>query len=114
MGRGGSVFGYIAAIPRSPMPSFPRAKVPFDLTGLHVFIATAEIGDVTKAAQRLALAAGSRRILDPESQFGVTLSERRPHGMALTEAGRTHARGIVHTVAWRNLRVTKLPVASGR
>jgi len=89
-------------MPRARPTPLPRAQVQFDLTSLRVFIATAELGGVTKAAERLALApaAASRRILDLESQFGVSLFERRPHGMRLTEAGRTllaHARAIVHT-----------------
>jgi DNA-binding transcriptional LysR family regulator len=82
----------------------PRAQLQFDLTSLKVFIATAELGGVTKASDRLALAtaAASRRIQDLEAQFGVALFVRRPHGMALTEAGRSllaHARSIVHTAA---------------
>lgn len=79
-------------------------RLSFDLTTLQLFIATAELGSVTRAAQRLhiATAAASRRILELESQFGLPLFERRPHGMALTDAGRTmlaHARSITHTVA---------------
>ena len=95
-----------AAIPPLPMrkPS-PSARVParlqFDLTSLRLFIATAELGGISKASERLALApaAASRRIQDLESQFGLPLFERRPHGMALTEAGRAllaHARSIIH------------------
>lgn len=82
----------------------PRARIQFDLTSLRIFIATAELGGVTKAAERQALApaAASRRIAELESQFGVALFERRPHGMAPTEAGRSllaHARAMLHTVA---------------
>jgi DNA-binding transcriptional LysR family regulator len=80
----------------------PPAQLQFDLTSLRVFVATAELGGVTKASERLALAtaAASRRIQDLESQFGLPLFERRPHGMALTEAGRAllvHARTVLHT-----------------
>ncbi|NIF72293.1 LysR family transcriptional regulator [Burkholderia sp. Ap-962] len=79
-------------------------RVHFDLTTLRLFEATAESGAVTKAAERLALApaAASRRIADLEAQFGVALFERRPHGMALTDAGRAllaHARSMLHSAA---------------
>lgn len=88
-------------------PSGPgrRKRVHFDLTTLQIFIATAELGGVTRAADRLhiAAAAASRRIIELEAQFGLPLFERRPHGMTLTDAGRSmlaHARSITHTV-WR-------------
>jgi DNA-binding transcriptional LysR family regulator len=79
------------------------APLHFDLTTLRLFVAVAELGSVTRAAERLhiAPAAASRRIVDLESQFGLPLFERRPHGMALTDAGRSmlaHARGIAYTV----------------
>ncbi|MEO7400265.1 MAG: LysR family transcriptional regulator [Polaromonas sp.] len=78
-------------------------RIHFDLTTLHLFIATAELGGVTRAAERvhLAPAAASRRIQELEAQFGLSLFKRLPHGMALTDAGRAmlaHARGITHTV----------------
>jgi len=87
----------------SPPPHGPLPRVHFDLTTVQLFIATAELGGVTKAAERmhLAPAAASRRILELESQLGLSLFERRPHGMALTEAGRAmlaHARSITHSV----------------
>jgi len=83
--------------------STPPARIHFDLTTLHLFIATAELGGVTRAAERvhLAPAAASRRIQELEAQFGLPLFQRLPHGMALTDAGRAmlaHARGITHTV----------------
>jgi DNA-binding transcriptional LysR family regulator len=78
-------------------------RLHFDLTTVQLFIATAELGGVTRGAERMhmAPAAASRRILELESQFGVALFERRPHGMVLTDAGRAmlaHARNITHTV----------------
>lgn len=78
-------------------------RLHFDLTTVQLFIAIAELGGVTHGAARLHLApaAASRRILELETQLGVALFERRPHGMALTDAGRAmlaHARGINHTV----------------
>ncbi|MFN6997183.1 MAG: LysR family transcriptional regulator, partial [Aquincola tertiaricarbonis] len=79
-------------------------RLHFDLTTLQLFIATAELGGVTRAAGRvhIAPAAASRRIQELEAQFGLPLFERRPHGMALTDAGRAmlaHARSITHTVS---------------
>lgn len=88
----------------APRPGPDRlARLHFDLTTLRLFIATAELGSVTRAAERmhLAPAAASRRIQELEAQFGLALFQRLPHGMALTEAGRSmlvHARSITHTV----------------
>ena len=84
-----------------PEPSLKH--VHFDLTTLRLFVATAELGAVTKAAEsiHLAPAAASRRIQEFEAQFGITLFDRLPHGMALTDAGRTllrHVRSMIHTV----------------
>ncbi|MDB5947197.1 MAG: regulatory protein LysR:LysR, substrate-binding protein [Ramlibacter sp.] len=82
----------------------PPARIHFDLTTLRLFIATAELGGVTKAAERvhLAPAAASRRIQEFEAQFQLPLFKRLPHGMALTDAGRAllaHARTMIHTTA---------------
>ncbi|WP_250456210.1 LysR family transcriptional regulator [Caballeronia sp. ATUFL_M2_KS44] len=79
-------------------------RLQFDLTTLRLFEATAELGAITKAAERLSLApaAASRRISEMEAQFGIALFERRPHGMALTDAGRAllaHARSMIHSAA---------------
>ena len=78
----------------------PPARVQFDLTSLRLFVATAERGGISRAAEQMALApaAASRRISDLEAQFGLPLFERRPHGMTLTEAGHAllaHARSIL-------------------
>ncbi|MBP0630179.1 MULTISPECIES: LysR family transcriptional regulator [unclassified Cupriavidus] len=78
-------------------------RLHFDLTTIQLFIAVADQGSITRGAERvhLAAAAASRRILELESQLGVSVFERLPHGMALTEAGRAllaHARGITYTV----------------
>lgn len=80
-----------------------KPRIRFDLTTIRLFIATAEHGSITKASaeQCLAVAAASRRIAELEGQFGVPLFDRRPHGMALTDAGRSllaHARTMMHAV----------------
>jgi len=79
-------------------------RLHFDLTTLRLFEATAELGAVTKAAERihLAPAAASRRIQEFEAQFGIALFDRLPHGMALTDAGRSllaHVRSMIHSAA---------------
>ncbi len=76
----------------------------FDLVTIRLFIATAETGSVTRAAESvpIALAAASRRLKELEQQFGVPLFQRLPHGMALTDAGRTllaHARSMAYAVS---------------
>lgn len=78
------------------------ARLQFDLTSLRLFVATAELGGISKASERMALApaAASRRIQELEQQLGLPLFERRSSGMVLTDAGRTllaHARAILHT-----------------
>jgi len=79
------------------------ARIHFDLTTVNLFVAIAEVGGVTRGAARLHLAptAASRRIQELEAQLNVTLFDRLPHGMALTDAGRAmlaHARSIAMTV----------------
>lgn len=83
-----------------PLPG----RVHFDLTTVRLFIATAETGSITRAAERICLApaAASRRMKELELQFGLPLFQRLPHGMALTDAGRAllgHARSVAHSVA---------------
>ena len=90
------------------MKSRPVVPAPlrlhFDLTTVRLFIAIAETGSVTRAAERICLApaAAFRRLKELEAQFGIVLFQRRPHGMALTDAGMAllaHARGMTHAVA---------------
>ncbi|MFJ4289370.1 LysR substrate-binding domain-containing protein [Cupriavidus sp. NPDC089707] len=94
---------YLAPTIVTSSAPFRAPRLHFDLTTIQLFIAVADQGSITRGAARLhlAAAAASRRILELESQLGVSLFERLPHGMALTEAGRAllaHARGITHTV----------------
>jgi DNA-binding transcriptional LysR family regulator len=81
----------------------PANRIRFDLVTIRLFIAVARHGSVTRAAaeQCLAIAAASRRISELEAQVGLALFERRPHGMALTDAGRSllvHARSMAMAV----------------
>ena len=85
--------------PLAPLP----VRIQFDLTTVRLFIATAETGSITRAAERICLApaAASRRIKELQAQFGVVLFQRRPHGMELTGPGRAllaHARSMAHAV----------------
>jgi DNA-binding transcriptional LysR family regulator len=96
------------ALPVNPVPATSSSRNPisamrFDLVTLRLFASTAELGNVTRAAAALHLvpAAASRRIRDLEEQLGLALFVRLPHGMTLTDAGRTmlaHARSMLHAV----------------
>ncbi len=76
-----------------------------ELRHLRYFVAVAELGSFTHAAeQRLHVAQPSlsRQIHDLEMELGVALIRREPRGLALTEAGRVlldHARLILLQVA---------------
>jgi DNA-binding transcriptional LysR family regulator len=68
-----------------------------DLTTLRLFIAVCEEKNLTRAAARESIAASavSKRLVDFELAFGVTLFERLSKGMVLTPAGEAllhHAR----------------------
>lgn len=57
--------------------------------GLRYFLAVAQTGSITGAAERLHVAGSaiSRQIARLEHEIGVALFDRRPRGMALSEAG---------------------------
>ncbi len=79
---------------RSDLPSH------LDLRHLRYFMAVAEAGNFHRAAATLHIAqsALSRRILDLERQLNITLLERSPKGVSLTESGTIllgHARLIL-------------------
>lgn len=66
----------------------------FSVTDLRLFVAVAELLNLTRAAQRchLSLPAVSNRIHAMEQQAGCRLLERQPRGVGLTAAGETFAR----------------------
>jgi DNA-binding transcriptional LysR family regulator len=66
----------------------------FSLTDLRLFVAVAELSNLTRAADRcnLSLPAASARIRKIESQASCRLFERHAHGVSLTAAGDVFAR----------------------
>jgi DNA-binding transcriptional LysR family regulator len=75
----------------------------FEFTTLKIFLAVADGGSLTTAAEtcHLAIAAVSKRISDMEVSAGTRFFERRARGMSPTPAGRAllqHAREIIHGV----------------
>lgn len=68
-----------------------------DIADLHLFLCVVDAGSITQGAVRanLALASASERLRSIEADAGVALLERRPRGIATTEAGEAlahHAR----------------------
>ena len=72
-----------------------------DLAALEVFLAVAHTGSLNAAAKQVGVSqqAVSARLATMESQTGIRLITRTPHGSALTEAGATVA-------AWADRLVT--------
>lgn len=75
----------------------------FEFTTLKLFLAVADGGSLTTAADKcnIAIAALSKRISDLEASAGTRFFERRARGMSLTPAGRAllqHAREIIYGV----------------
>lgn len=75
----------------------------FEFTTLKLFLAVADGGSLTAAADKcnIAIAALSKRISDLEASAGMRFFERRARGMSLTPAGRAllqHAREIIYGV----------------
>lgn len=71
-----------------------------DLTSLKLFVAVAECGNLTRAAERehLAVSAISKRIAELETLIGTPLLQRYPRGVGLTPAGQSmlhHARQML-------------------
>ncbi|WP_322050611.1 LysR substrate-binding domain-containing protein [Paraburkholderia bannensis] len=75
----------------------------YDLQTLRLFAVVAELGSLTKAAERthMTLSAVSKRIAELERSTGCTLLIRQPRGVELTPAGKgllAHARQVVERV----------------
>jgi DNA-binding transcriptional LysR family regulator len=73
----------------------------FELSDLRLFVAVAELGSLTRAAQRqhLSLAATSARIKALETQAGLSLFAREARGLRLLPPGEAflhHARLVLH------------------
>ncbi|KWT97015.1 Transcriptional regulator LysR family [Variovorax sp. WDL1] len=78
-------------------------RVHFDIADLRLFVHIAELGNLTRGAQRAALspAAASSRLKSLESQLRSRLFYRDPRGLTLTSAGETllrHARVILRQI----------------
>lgn len=74
-----------------------------DLVSLKLFVAVAECGNLTRAAERehLAVSAVSKRVAELEELVGVPLLQRNPRGVSLTPAGQSllhHARQMLALV----------------
>ncbi len=74
-----------------------------DLISLELFVAVAECGNLTRAAERrhLAVSAVSKRIGELEALAGTPLLVRQPRGVMLTPAGQSllhHARQMLQLV----------------
>jgi DNA-binding transcriptional LysR family regulator len=75
----------------------------YDLTSLKIFVAVAECGNLTRAAERehLAVSAISKRIAELETLSGTPLLQRYPRGVGLTPAGQSmlhHARQVLQVL----------------
>lgn len=75
---------------RSEKPRY-ASPVRHDLTSLKLFVAVAECGNLTRAAERehLAVSAISKRIAELEDLVRTPLLQRQPRGVSLTPAGQS-------------------------
>jgi LysR family transcriptional regulator, glycine cleavage system transcriptional activator len=71
------------------------------LIELHAFVAVAETGTFSRAAERLSVTQGavSRAVLRLEARLGLVLLERHASGARLTAAGRTYCEQVQPALA---------------
>jgi DNA-binding transcriptional LysR family regulator len=79
------------------------SHIQYDLQSLRLFIVVAELGSLTKAAERanMTLSAVSKRMAELERSADCGLLVRLPRGIELTSAGKSllaHARHVVERV----------------
>ncbi len=74
-----------------PQPTFEVCSARMELRHLRYFVAVAEEGNISKAAQRIHLTqpALSRQIKSLEDEIGLCLLERKANSVQLTEPGQT-------------------------
>jgi DNA-binding transcriptional LysR family regulator len=87
-----------------------------ELYQLRMFVAVAELGNLTHAADRLHLSqpAASAQIKLLEEEFGVTLFERKQSGLALTQAGASLLPRVQHLLETAGEIVVHAKSFSGR
>ena len=78
--------------------------MPFTLRQLHYFVAVAEHGTISRAAQALSISqsAVTEAVKDLEADLGVLLFDRHARGLAITHRGHTflrHAKAILAEVS---------------
>ena len=88
----------------------PAGRSAMDIVQLKTLIHVAELGSLSKAADRLQIAqpALSRQIRLLEKELGTHLFERHGRGMVITEAGRKTARRLLRTSASQDELVSPL------
>ncbi len=90
-----------------------------NLRHLKYFIATAELGQVSRAATALSISQSSvtSAIKELESMLGATLFQRASHGMEITDSGReflASSRDILAKVGEAKILTQRRSVVSGR
>ncbi len=102
---GRKIFGNFAALPEPPLPANLTGMThdPLEIRHLRYFLAVAEAGSFSRAAQRLAVSQPniSQQIRDLETTLRVDLFQRRGKRILLTPAGKIlegHARSILREI----------------
>ena len=102
---GRKIFGNFAALPEPPPPANLTGMThdPLEIRHLRYFLAVAEAGSFSRAAQRLAVSQPniSQQIRDLETTLRVDLFQRRGKRILLTPAGKIfegHARSILREI----------------